>query len=119
MSEWVLAVIWLGGPFVVGLVATVLLRIRWPKNGRWVAVAGLVLAVGFVVSQYYLSPLSSAPYNGCSNCGNYLGRFWEPQLTIFLAIIGYGLWLLGVGAGIVWTATLRSVRRARRKPELG
>jgi hypothetical protein len=116
MPEWALAVIWMGGPFMVGFVATVLLRIRWPKNGLWMVVAGLVLAVGFVLLQYFESPLSSAPYNGCSDCGNYLGRFWEPQLTIFLAVIGYGLWLLGVGAGIGATATVRAARRAHRKP---
>lgn len=115
MPEWALAVVWIGGPFAAGFLATVLIRIPWPKSGLWMAAAGLVLAVGFVVMQYYESPLSSAPYNGCSDCGNYLGRFWEPQLTIFLAVIGCGLWLLGVGAGIGATATVRAARRANRK----
>lgn len=114
MSESTFAVIWLGAPFVVGLVATALIRIRWPKSGRWVAVAGLVLAIGYVVLAYYQSPPSSAPYNGCSDCGNYLGRWWEPQFEVFLALIWYGLWLVGVGAGIGATAALDAWRRALR-----
>jgi len=116
MPEWAYEVVWSAGPFVLGFVATVLSRIRWPKNGPWMAAIGLVLAVGFVALQYYQSPPSSAPYNGCSDCGNYLGRFWEPQFTIFLAVIGYVPWLLGVGAGIGATAALNAARRALRKP---
>ena len=111
MSESAFTVIWLAGPFVVGLIATALIRIRWPKNGPWMAAAGLVLAIGYVVLAYSQSPPSSAPYNGCSDCGNYLGRWWEPQFTIVLAVIGYGLWLLGVGAGIGATAVLNAARR--------
>jgi hypothetical protein len=117
VSESAWAVVWSGGPFVIGLVATVLLRIRWPRNGPWMAAAiGLLLAAGFVVLQYYQSPPSSAPYNGCSDCGNYLGRFWEPQFTIFLAVIAYVPWLLGVGAGIGATAALKAGRRALQRP---
>ena len=112
MPAWAFAVIWTGGPFVVGLVATSVTRIRWPKNGPWMTLMGLVLAVGLVVLAYYQSPPSSAPYDGCSDCGNYLGRFWEPQSTVFLAVIGYGLWLLGVGGGIGATAAVKAGRRA-------
>lgn len=116
MAEWAFAVVWLGGPFVVGLVATALIWTLRPKSGPWmVAAAGLVLALGFVVFAYDEAPSSSAPYNGCSDCGNYLGRFWEPQLTVLLAVIGYGLWLLGVRAGIGATATVSAARRALRK----
>lgn len=116
MPEWVVTVVWLGGPFVLGLVATVLIRIRLPKNGPWMVVTGLVLAVGYVVSAYYQSPSSSAPFDGCSDCGDYLGRFWEPEFTIFVAVVGYGFWLLGVGTGIGATAALDAARRASRKP---
>lgn len=116
MPEWVFAVIWIGGSFAIGLVAAALTRIRWQRNGRWLAATGPVLAAGFVVLAYYRSPPSGAPYNGCSDCGNYLGRFWEPQFTVFLAAIGYGLWLLGVGVGIGVTASVSAVRRALRRP---
>lgn len=115
MPEWAFEVVWTGGPFVAGLLATALMRVRWPKNGPWMALTGLVLAVGFVVLAYYQSPPSGAPYNGCSDCGNFLGRFWEPQFVLFLAVIGYCVWLLGVGAGIGATATLDAARRALRR----
>jgi hypothetical protein len=115
MPQWAFAVAWIGGPFVIGLAATALIRVHWPRNGPWMAVAGLVLAIGFVVLAYYQSPPSSAPYNGCSDCGNYLGHFWEPQFTVFLAVIGYGLWLLGVRAAIGATAILDAARRALRR----
>ena len=115
MSESAFAVIWLGGPFVVGLAATALIRIRRPKNGPWMAAMGLVPAIGYVVLAYYQSPPSSAPYNGCSDCGNYLGRFWEPEFTAFLVVVWYGLWLLGVGARIGATAALNAGCRALRR----
>ena len=114
MPEWAFAVVWIGGPFVVGLATTALIRILYPTNGHWMAVTGLVLAVGFVVLAYYQSPPSSAPYNGCSDCGNYLGRWWEPQFEVFLAVVWYGLWLVGVGAGIGAAAALNAWRRALR-----
>jgi hypothetical protein len=79
------------------------------------ALAGILLAFGFVVCSYYESPSSPAPYDGCSDCGNYLGHWWEPQVTVFLSAIGYGLWLVGVGAGIGATATLNAALRAFRK----
>jgi hypothetical protein len=76
---------------------------------------GLVLGAAYVVAAYYASPPSSAPYNGCSDCGNYLGRFWEPQFEVFLAVVGYCLWLLGVGAGIGAIAILNVGRHFLRK----
>ena len=114
MPDWAYAVVWSGGPFVLGLVATALARIRWRKNGPWMALARVVLAFGFVVLSYYRSPPSGAPYDGCSDCGNSLGRWWEPEFTVFLAVIGYVLWLLGVGAGIGATAGVNPMRRALR-----
>ena len=102
---WVL--VWLGAPLIVGaLVGAVFAR------GRWSAAAaialGVVLGFGVVLSAYYSAPSSSAPYNGCSDCENNLGRWWEPTFVIFFVVIGYLVWLFGVGAG-VWVRSL--VRR--------
>ena len=94
---WVLA--WLGLPFIVGaLIGAAFARGRWSTG----AAAGLGVALGFgiVLWAYYSAPLSSAPYNGCSDCENYLGRWWEPTFVIFLVVIGYFFWLLGIGAGV-------------------
>ena len=110
---WVL--VWLGPPFIVGaLVGAVFAR------GRWSAAAALALGVGVgsgvVLWAYFSAPPSSAPYNGCSDCENSLGRWWEPTFVIFLAVIGYLFWLLGIGAG-VWVRSL--VRRPRETAEAG
>ena len=119
MPEWAFAVVWIGGPFVVGLAATAVTRIRWRKNSLWMALIGVVLGCAYVVWAYYASPPSGAPYDGCSDCENYLGRWWEPQFTVFLAVIGYILWLLGVGAGIGATATVNAAHSALRKRAVG
>lgn len=119
MPEWAFAVVWIGGPFVLGFVLTALTRLRWPRNGPWMALVGVVLGCAYVVWAYYASPRSGAPYDGCSDCENYLGRWWEPQFTVFLAVIGYILWLLGVGAGIGAAAGINAVQRALRKPVPG
>jgi hypothetical protein len=104
---WVLA--WLGSPFIVGaLVGAAVARGRWTTAAA--AGLGVGLAFGVVLWAYYSAPPSSAPYNGCSDCGNYLGRWWEPNFVMFLLVVGYFFWVLGIGAG----AGVRSlVRRAR------
>jgi hypothetical protein len=74
----------------------------------------VVLAFGFVVLTYYRSSHSYAGSQGDSDGEMFLGRWWEPAFTVFLALIGYVLWLVGVGAGIA-TAAGVSVVRTRRK----
>lgn len=104
---WVL--VWLGSPFLVGgLLGAAFARGRW-STGAVVAV-GVGLGFGVVLWAYFAAPPSSAPYNGCSDCENYLGRWWEPNFVIFLVVVGYLFWLFGVGAGV---GTRRLLRRAR------
>ena len=108
---WVL--LWLGPPFVVGaLIGALFARGRWSTAAA--AALGLGLGFGVVVWAYYSAPPSSAPYNGCSDCENYLGRWWEPNFVIFVVVIGYLFWLFGMGAG-AWVRGL--VRRTRQAPE--
>jgi hypothetical protein len=111
MPEWA----WISSPFVVGLVATALIRIRWPKNGPGMALIGLVLAFGIVVWTYYHSAHSYAGSQGDEDGEMFLGRWWEPTFVITISLIGCGLWLLGVGAGIGITAILNAARRALRE----
>jgi hypothetical protein len=108
-----LVLVWLGLPFIVGaLIGAVFAR------GRWSAAAAAALGIGLgfsiVLWAYYSAPPSSAPYNGCSDCENYLGRWWEPNFVIFMVAIGYIFWLFGIAAG-VWVRRL--VRRARGMAE--
>jgi hypothetical protein len=104
---WVLA--WLGLPFIVGaLIGTVFARGYWSTAAA--AALGAGLGFGIVLWVYYSAPLSSAPYNGCSDCENYLGRWWEPNFVIFIVVIGYFFWLLGIGAGVGVRRLVRSAR---------
>ena len=60
-----------------------------------VAGAGLALAAVFVV---YRSPTAHAPH-GCSDCGLYLGRWWEPAVILVVVVFGLVGWLGGAGVG--------------------
>jgi hypothetical protein len=106
---WVLA--WLGLPFIVGaLIGAVFARGRWSTAAA--AALGFALGFGIVLQAYYSAPPSSAPYNGCSDCENYLGRWWEPTFVIFIVVIGYLFWLLGIGAGAWVRGFVRRTREA-------
>jgi hypothetical protein len=108
---WVLE--WLGTPFIVGaLVGAAFARAYWSTAAA--AALGLGLGFGLVLWAYYSAPLRSAPYNGCSDCENYLGRWWEPNFVIFLVVVGYFFWLLGIGAGIGIRRLVRSAREAAK-----
>jgi len=62
---------WLLAPFVL----TVLLRIRWRKGGRWVALVG----VGVALSAF---------------------AWAQPEDAPLIAIAGYVLWLAGVSLAV-------------------
>lgn len=100
MSPWAWQLIYFGGPFALELVAAVLTRIRWRQNGPWLVLGGVVLAFGFVVLVYYRSSRGYAGSQGDSDGEMFLGRWWEPEFTVLLAMVGYVIWLVGVGAGM-------------------
>jgi hypothetical protein len=74
------------------------------------ALIGVVLAFGFVVLTYYRSSHSYAGSQGDCDGEMFLGRWWEPKFTILLSLIGYFLWLVGVGAGIAAAAGVSAAR---------
>src|SRR6266851_7632128 len=89
--------IWLGGPALAGgLLAAGTGRVRR------LMVIGLVLALGLVLVVYLRSPIDYAhDRNGCSDCGEYLGRWWEPTVVGFFAVVGYVAWVVGLIVGAV------------------
>ena len=105
--------VWLGSPFIVGALAGAAFA-RGRLSTAAVAALGVGLGFGLVLYAYYSSPPSSAPYNCCSDCENFLGRWWEPNFAIFFVVIGYLYWLFGIGAG-VWARGL--VHRVRKPAE--
>jgi hypothetical protein len=97
---------------LVGLVLTAMTRMRWPKNGPWMAVLGVLNACGLLLVFWLTSPLSSAPDDFCSDCEDYLGHSWEPSSALNTAIITYLLWLASARLGIVASRRLRNRRGA-------
>lgn len=71
-----------------------------------VAGSGLVLAAVFVLVVYLRAPTAHAPH-GCSDCGLYLGRWWEPGVIVVVVSFGLGGWVAGTTVG----ATARRVFR--------
>ena len=57
-----------------------------------------MLAAVFVFVVYLRSPTAHAPH-GCSDCGLYLGRWWEPGVIIVVVVFGLGGWLGGAAVG--------------------
>jgi len=79
------AFVYVYGPALAGLVLTLLLRTFSRRGGRWAALAGLVIAAGFVLRYY---PASTS------------GDDWGPSLVIYIAAQAYVFWLLGVAVGV-------------------
>ena len=71
-----------------------------------VAASGVVLAAAFALVAYFRAPRAHAPH-GCSDCGLYLGRWWEPGVILAVAVFGLVGWVIGVGLG----ATVRRLLR--------
>jgi len=106
----------LGGPFVLAAVSILLTQTRW-VNVHWMFVAGLVLAIAFIGVAY----LRAAPNYQSSNGVDgemFLGRWWDPQFTVMLAIIGYVGWALGIAVGLLLRGTLDALhpRKSERLP---
>ena len=61
--------------------------------------------------QYLVAPADSEG-SGCSDCGYYLGKYWEPWLIVILAVLGLLLFLVGAVVGGLIGARYRSHRTA-------
>jgi hypothetical protein len=81
----------LGLPFAVALVVTV----AFGRTKR-VALAGFLLALVWLVVGYLASPTEPGH---CSDCREFLGRWWEPELALFVTGLAFAAWLAGVGLG--------------------
>ena len=86
----------LGAPF---LLSAVLAALFGETEERLMTLLGLglALAVGLVVFVHFASP-EGRPQS-CHDCGEYLGRWWQPDLAFALAFVGLVAWCGGVWAG--------------------
>ena len=101
-------VLYFGG--VAGL-AAFLLSLAAGRTGRRVGLLvllGIGLAAAWILLAYFsANPSDQRP--ACSDCGVYLGRWWEPGFVLFIVGANLVAWIVGVLVG----AGLRSLPRPR------
>ena len=103
-----LVVLVFAAPFALALACGVVLR----ASGRRAVIlvpVGFVLAVAVVAAAYLVAPTDGPPH-GCSDCGRYWGRWWEPATAVIAAVYGLAAWLAGAGTG----AAVSRLRRPTR-----
>jgi hypothetical protein len=61
-----------------------------------VGLTGLLLVVVWLVVGYLAAPTEPGT---CSDCRQLLGRWWEPELAVFVEGLALADWLAGVGLG--------------------
>jgi hypothetical protein len=79
-----------GGGLVFGFVLALVVR-----SAAVAAALVFAAAVAFVLWAYFSAPTDEPP-EGCSDCGEWLGRWWEPGLVGIVLI--FNLLVCGVAA---------------------
>ena len=90
---------------LLGFALALLVGTSWRRTGV-LAFLGVALGLAWLVAGYFLSTPSDQPRD-CSDCSDYLGRWWEPGLALFVVGLASTAWVLGVLVG-------RSIRVLRR-----
>jgi hypothetical protein len=89
-------------PAALCFVATIRLR------RRRLLIFGLVAALAFsgVFVYSYLTAAHDSSGSSCSDCQQFVGRYWEPDLVAFLALVASVGVILGAGVGSLVAAFL-------------
>jgi hypothetical protein len=98
--------VWLGGPFLFGLVLGALLG-RGPRSLAGLVALGALVGFLLVLLAYLQAPRI---YDGCSDCEQYLGRWWEPVFVGFIVAVGFVTYLVGIGVGALGRAVVGLAR---------
>ena len=75
----------------------------WPGSSRSARCVGFLL----VLLAYLQAPRI---YDGCSDCEQYLGRWWEPVFVGFIVAVGFVTYLVGIGVGALGRAVVGLAR---------
>ncbi len=106
------ALIVLAAPWLFGAVLGALFgRSGWRLLA--LVVLGVLLGFCLLLWAYLVAPPNYSQSNGCSDCEEYLGRWWEPNFVLVLAVLGNAAYLVGVGIGAAVGAILRAARKPR------
>ena len=89
---WVIGLWVLIGGFVLGAVVAFMTPWRTPA----LIALGLFLPLLAVVASYLVAP-ANARGSDCSDCGQYVGRYWEPWTAAFLGVMALVAWIVGIG----------------------
>jgi hypothetical protein len=100
-----------GVPALVALLLAVIVATNGRRTVAVIAV-GVALGIGYFLLAYFAAPVDYAHSQGCSDCEEFLGRWWEPKFQGYLDGIGFFGWLLGVGIGASLRQFLRDNERA-------
>lgn len=73
-------------------------RARGARGILAVAGVGLALAAAFIVFAWLKAPADRSPF-GCSDCGRFGRRYWDPAAVFVVVIFGFVSWMAGTGAG--------------------
>jgi hypothetical protein len=79
-------------PFLVAALAAAVTR-----RPALTALAGLLLVPAVVFAIGYAS--ADSTQGSCSDCGEYGGRYWEPWVIGFFALVGSLAWGIGAAVG--------------------
>lgn len=104
-----LVVFWFAGPAVVAALFALVAWIRW-RNAYVPFALGIALALAYVAAAYVTAPPDYLHSHGQSDGELFLGRWWEPGFTVFVAVVGYASWAVGAVAGLAAGAMLRTSR---------
>jgi len=104
--------VWLGAPSLLGAVLGALF-VRRGRHFYALIALGLLLGFGLLLYAYLVAPPDYSQSNGCSDCEEYLGRWWEPVFVLYLAIIANVAYLAGAGLGVLLRLLVRTARRPR------
>jgi hypothetical protein len=64
-----------------------------------VAVLGLVLAGLFFLTAFLQAPTDTSP-EGCSDCSEWLGRWWEPSFVLWIITVNLFAWSIGMAGAL-------------------
>src|SRR5438876_12058573 len=98
----------------MALALALALGTTWRRSAR-LLLLGLSLALAWLLSAYFTATPGDEPRPNCSDCGVYLGRWWEPGLAVFVIGTNFIAWTVGVLVGSAVRASTRRAAARRRR----
>jgi hypothetical protein len=93
----------------IALVLALAAGTSW-RRSTGLVLLGLSLALAWLLFAYSQATPEDEPRPNCSDCGVYLGRWWEPTFVLFILGTNLVAWTIGVLMG----SALRAFRTHRR-----